>query len=93
MCIGLGITTIAFGYLTIIVTIIAITSEMNDAARTCRAWPAFHSGSRELFAQAPRRLPIMQSKLTLALAEDLADPLAPRHMWCWSGTFLTAGEQ
>jgi hypothetical protein len=26
-------------------------------------------------------------------ADDLADPLARQHVWCWLGTFLTAGEQ
>ena len=26
-------------------------------------------------------------------ADDLADPLACQHVWCWPGTFLTAGEQ
>ena len=26
-------------------------------------------------------------------ADDLADPLARQHVWCWPRTFLTAGEQ
>jgi len=26
-------------------------------------------------------------------ANDLADSLAPQHVWCWSRAFLTTGEQ